>query len=111
MYNKKLIKSARLLILIAATFLINNITVAQNYVIIDFETIPNGTPSDNLKITDQFLSLYGISFSLGDGSPATLAEVGGSQATAFVYAAGNYGRKLYDTPAPKRNRCWPILFN
>ena len=50
--------------------------------IIDFESIPGGTPSDLLVISDQFLATEGVSFSLEGGGFPVLAQVGAPR-TAF----------------------------
>jgi len=50
--------------------------------LIDFETIPGGTPSEGLVISDQFLATAGVSFALEGGGFPVLAEVG-SPTTAF----------------------------
>jgi len=44
--------------------------------LIDFETIPGGTPSEGLVISDQFLATAGVSFALEGGGFPVLAEVG-----------------------------------
>ncbi len=50
--------------------------------VIDFETIPGGTPVDGLPISTQFLASHGIEFQLEGGGVPVLAEVG-SPTTAF----------------------------
>lgn len=44
---------------------------ASSAAVIDFETIPGGSPSDQLSITDQYLTDFGVTFSLEDvnGTP------------------------------------------
>lgn len=44
--------------------------------VIDFETVPGGTPSPGLAISDQYLITCGISFSLGDGTYPSLGQYG-----------------------------------
>jgi len=61
---------------------------------IDFETFPTGQqPTEGLVIDNQFSSVFGLSFSLEDGTNPILAEVGGAT-TAFGSRDGN------DTPIP-----------
>ena len=62
-------------------------------VVVDFETIPGGTPADGLVISDQF---SGAIFSIEGGGSPVLAEVGG-KITAFF---GPPQQTLYDTIAP-----------
>ena len=67
--------------------------LTDDCIYIDFETIPEGNLIDGMDIFDQYSEQFGVTFSLEDGSPVKLAEVGGV-ATAFGGAFGN------DTPAP-----------
>ena len=62
-------------------------------VLIDFESIPGGSPYEGLSISDQFLSTAGVSFSLEGGGFPVLAEVGDPR-TAFGPS---------DTPAEGQN--------
>ncbi|MEN0003870.1 MAG: gliding motility-associated C-terminal domain-containing protein [Bacteroidota bacterium] len=69
---------------------------SQNFsgcVEIDFENIPGGPYQEGSIIDNQYLSEFGIQFSLEDGTSPRLAEVGGI-ATAFGSVWGN------DSPAP-----------
>ncbi|MFN0053470.1 MAG: hypothetical protein ACKV0T_14905 [Planctomycetales bacterium] len=54
---------------------------------INFESLPSGAPSDGLAITTQYASTLGVTFSLENGSPMYLAQVGGAR-TAFEGPAG-----------------------
>jgi len=65
--------------------------------VIDFESIPSGSPSDGLTISTQFLSTHGVTFSRGDGGSPVLAQVGAPR-TAFQ----GYNL-LPDQPAPGTN--------
>ena len=65
--------------------------------VIDFESIPGGSPSDGLTISTQFLSTHGVTFSRGDGGSPVLAQVGAPR-TAFQ----GYNL-LPDQPAPGTN--------
>ncbi len=67
--------------------------LTDDCIYIDFETIPEGTLTDGMDIFDQYSEQFGVTFSLENGLPVKLAEVGGI-ATAFGGAFGN------DTPAP-----------
>lgn len=67
--------------------------------VIDFETIPGGTPSDLLQINTQFTTSNGVTFSLEGGGNPFLAEVG-SPRTAFGGPPSNSGN---DNPAPNQN--------
>jgi len=67
--------------------------LTDDCIYIDFETIPEGTLFDGMDIFDQYSERFGVTFSLEDGSPVKLAEVG-APATAFGGAFGS------DTPAP-----------
>ena len=62
--------------------------------IITFESIPGGTPTEGMSISNQFQAEFGVSFSFQDGSAPVLAQVGGP-ATAF--RGFNFQA---DTPAP-----------
>lgn len=46
--------------------------------IIDFETVPGGTPSDQLAITSQYQSAFGVTFGLSPGGSPTLEKTGDS---------------------------------
>lgn len=52
------------------------LTSVVQAVIIDFESIPGGSPYEGLLISDQFLTTAGVSFSLEGGGFPVLAEVG-----------------------------------
>lgn len=45
-------------------------------VLIDFESIPGGTPAEGLVISSQFQAAYGVGFALEDGSFPQLAQAG-----------------------------------
>ena len=67
--------------------------------VVDFETVPGGSPSVGLLIGTQYLADYGISFELVGGGVPRLCQVGGpvlptGEPCAF-FAFG-----LPDTPAP-----------
>lgn len=71
-------------------------SLAQNFdgcITIDFETIPNTTPQEGLIISDQYFEEFGLTFTLENGVPPVLAQVG-SPTTAFGSSFGN------DTPVP-----------
>ena len=57
--------------------------------VINFETIPGGVPAEGVALAEQYKALYGISFSLKDGSNPVLAMIGGEEPTAFVSDFGN----------------------
>lgn len=63
-------------------------------VLIDFESIPSGTPVDGMAVTDQFQAAYGVRFSLENGGDPLLARVGVAM-TAF----GGPPNNEPDTPA------------
>jgi len=50
--------------------------LTDDCIYIDFETIPEGTLFDGMDIFDQYSERFGVTFSLEDGSPVKLAEVG-----------------------------------
>jgi hypothetical protein len=71
--------------------------------VVDFEAVPGGAPSDGLAITDQYAADYGVTFGLdadGDGiadpGKAPVLAMVGDPATAFAYEQGGVG----DTAAP-----------
>ena len=82
-----------LLTLLASLSLVS----ASHAAIIDFETIPGGTPSDGLSISTQFQASQGVTFSLEGGGSPVLAQVGAPQ-TAF-----RGFNNLADQPAPGTN--------
>jgi hypothetical protein len=45
--------------------------------VIDFETVPGGTPAVGLAISDQFEATYGVRFSVSDGTTLVLGDYGG----------------------------------
>jgi hypothetical protein len=49
-----------------------------NAALLDFETVPMGTPSDQLDISTQYEATYGVTFSLVGGGTPTLEKTGGS---------------------------------
>jgi gliding motility-associated-like protein len=67
----------------------------QESVLINFEQIPDETPSEGLILAGQFLDEFSISFSIEGGGNPVLAEIG-SPATAFESTFGD------DTPAPNQ---------
>lgn len=67
-------------LILAGTFLLG--TSVASAAIIDFESIPGGSPSDGLTISTQFESTLGMRFSLANGGAPVLAQVGAPQ-TAF----------------------------
>lgn len=68
--------------------------VEDGCIFIDFESIPNTTTlMSGTPISDQYLSSFGLSFSLGDGNVPVLAQVG-SPVEAFGSQWGD------DVPAP-----------
>jgi len=73
-----------------------HLSYGQDPILIDFEQIPNGTPSEGLSLSGQFVNDFGISFSIEGGGNPVLAEIG-SPATAFESSFGE------DTPAPDQN--------
>ncbi len=79
------------LIIMLSGLVISNDSFAMT---IDFESIPSGSPSDGLVISDQFLAAYGVEFSLENGGSPVLAQVGDPR-TAFQ----GYNL-LPDQPAP-----------
>ncbi len=83
-----------ILVVMVSGLIISNKSFATT---IDFESIPNGSPSDGLVISNQFLATHGVSFSLENGSSPVLAQVGGPR-TAFQ----GYNH-LPDQPAPGTN--------
>ncbi len=72
---------------------------ASNASVIDFETVPGGTPSDQLAISTQYRAIYGVTFSLERGGTDTtpyLEQTGTSDAGhGFWNAAAN----TFDTEA------------
>ena len=44
--------------------------------LIDFETVPGGTPADQLAISTQYQAAYGVTFSLQDGGTPYLEQTG-----------------------------------
>jgi hypothetical protein len=60
----------------AALVLCVGLAAAAGATTIDFETIPDGSPSEYLAIGDQFLATAGVRFSLEGGGLPVLAEVG-----------------------------------
>lgn len=62
---------------------------------IDFETLPNGSPSERLAIGDQFQSTLGVRFRLEDGGLPLLAAVGEP-----MISFGGGLENQPDTPAP-----------
>ncbi|MFQ5585913.1 MAG: PEP-CTERM sorting domain-containing protein, partial [Thermodesulfobacteriota bacterium] len=62
---------------IALFFFILSIASPGNALLIDFETVPGDTPSDQLAITNQYESLYGVTFSLSNGLTPHLEQSGG----------------------------------
>ena len=85
----------------ALTFLLPSLCVQSiaSAAVIDFETIPGGTPSEGLVISNQFQATEGVIFRLEDGTSPVLAEVG-SPLTAFTGPPNNTGN---DTPASGQN--------
>ncbi|HEX5371146.1 MAG TPA: hypothetical protein VFW84_00275 [Aquabacterium sp.] len=58
--------------------------------VIDFESVPGGSPSDQLAITSQYEPLFGVTFSLSSGDSPYLEAVGGADAgDGFVNNALN----------------------
>jgi len=80
-------------ILLALPFCAFSQQLTDDCIYIDFETIPEGTLFDGMDIFDQYSERFGVTFSLENGAPVKLAEVG-APATAFGGAFGS------DTPAP-----------
>lgn len=64
---------------------------------IDFESIPESTPSDKLTIQNQFASDFGVTFSLSNGSFPKLEAVGGADTGNGFF---NQALNLNDTAAP-----------
>ena len=68
--------------------LVSTVLYSQtNCQLIDFESLPVGTISDSIAINNQYLSTYGISFQLEDGTYPHIAQVG-PPTTAFGSVAG-----------------------
>lgn len=80
-------------------YFISSLFNTSNASIIDFETVPGGTPSDQLAISTQYQAFYGVTFSLERGGTDTtpyLEQTGTSDAGhGFWNAAAN----TYDTEA------------
>ncbi len=73
---------------------VQNLSMGQ---VIDFETFPDGTiPSDGQVISDQYEAVFGITFSLEDGTSPVIAKAGPPQ-TAFAGFGGP------DMPRPDIN--------
>lgn len=67
-----------------------------NAALIDFETVPGGTPSDQLAISTQYQANYGVTFSLQGGGTPYLEQTGtGDSGHGFWNAAA----ATYDTEA------------
>jgi hypothetical protein len=65
--------------------------------IIDFETVPGSTPADQLAISTQYQSQFGVIFSLSDGTTPYLEAVGGTDpGNGFI----NDQLGVSDTAAP-----------
>jgi len=45
-------------------------------VLIDFESIPGGTPAEGLVVSNQYQAAYGVTFSLESGGLPQLARAG-----------------------------------
>lgn len=65
--------------------------------LISFESLPGGVPQEGDTISNQFESLFGVRFSMENGTSPVLAGVGGAE-TAFL-GYNNIG----DLPAPTAN--------
>ena len=68
---------SRLLGAVCACFILCLSNLA-NAALIDFETVPMGTPSDQLAITTQYQGTYGVTFSLSNADTPFLEKTGGS---------------------------------
>lgn len=82
-----------LLLFVSGSFLL----LEKNAVgaLIDFETVPGSSPSDKLVITNQYESLFGVTFSTSTGGGPYLEMVGGSDSSpGFMYQGSQ------DTTAP-----------
>ena len=75
------------------------VSVAPSYAgLINFATIPGGTPFEGLAISNQFFITEGVSFSLEGGGFPVIAEVG-APVTAFRGPPNNTG---FDNPLPNQ---------
>jgi hypothetical protein len=64
---------------------------------VDFETVPGGSPADQLAISNQYQSSFGVTFSLSSGGVPFLEKVGDSDSGRGFY---NNNLGVYDTAAP-----------
>jgi len=80
-------------------YFILSLSSTSNAAVIDFETVPGGTPSDQLAISTQYQASYGVTFSI---------ERGGTDITPYLEQAGasdaghgfwNAAANTYDTEA------------
>lgn len=67
-----------------------------NAALIDFETVPSGTPSDQLAISTQYQAAYGVTFSLEGGGTPYLEQTGTSDSGHGFW---NAAASTYDTEA------------
>lgn len=82
---------------LAAALALASCTSVVHAAVIDFESVPGGSPSDQLAITNQYEPLFGVTFSLSDGGSPYLEAVGHVDAgDGFVNNALN----VYDAAAP-----------
>ena len=76
-------KKTRLLEAVYACFILCFVNPA-NATLIDFETVPGDTPSDQLAISTQYLATDGITFSLSDGDTPFLEKTGSDSGVGFI---------------------------
>jgi len=62
---------------------------SANASVINFETIPGGTPHNKLQITNQFEATHGIRFSVSDGTPFELGMYNDQQGDGWIDNEGN----------------------
>jgi hypothetical protein len=71
------------------TFLILCSFNTANAMVIDFETVPGSTPSDQLAISNQYQADYGVTFSLSNSGTPHLEKTGGDDpGTGFEGSSG-----------------------
>ncbi|MDH5445696.1 MAG: PEP-CTERM sorting domain-containing protein [Gammaproteobacteria bacterium] len=78
-------------------FLALGIFNSSQAAVIDFETVPGGSPADQLAISNQYLSTHGVSFSLLGGGTPYLERVGISDSGQGFW---NAQRRTYDVESP-----------
>lgn len=86
-------KSYLLSILLFATLGISRTSYA---LLIDFETVPGGSPSDQLAISAQYQANYGVNFSLQGGGTPFLEKTGAGD---IGHGFWNEGPDTFDTEA------------